>query len=58
MSEIKLKVSNLLSYPEAAKMLGVSRVTIYAMVKRGELHPFRISNRQYLLKEEIERLKK
>jgi len=57
MSEIRLQVSNLLNYSEAAHLLKVTRVTIYAIVKRGELHPVVIADRRYLLKKEVERLK-
>jgi len=56
MSEIRLQVSNLLNYSEAARMLQVSRQTVYAMIERGELHPLSIADRHYLLKEEVERL--
>lgn len=58
MTEIRLKVSNLISYSEAARTLHVTRVTIYAMVDRGDLHPLDIADRRYLLREEVERLKK
>jgi len=57
MSEIRLQVSNLLNYSESARTLGVTRVTIYAMIKRGELHPVVIADRRYLLREDVERLK-
>lgn len=57
MSEIRLQVSNLLNYTEAAYILGITRATIYAMIKRGELHPIAIADRRYLLQEEIDRLK-
>lgn len=56
MSEIRLQVNNLLNYTEAARLLQVTRVTIYAMIARGELHPLEIADRRYLLKEEVERL--
>lgn len=56
MSEIRLQVSNLLNYPEGARILGVTRATIYAMIERGELHPIVIADRRYLLREEVERL--
>ena len=57
MSEIiRLEVSNLIDYREAARMLGVSRQTIHAMIKRGDLHPFAIAERRYLLRQEVERL--
>lgn len=56
MSEIRLVVSNLMSYSDAARLLHVSRQTIYAMIDRGELRPIAIAERRYLLKEEVERL--
>jgi len=56
MSEIRLEVSNLIDYRQAARMLGVSRQTVHAMIKRGDLHPFTIAERRYLLKDEVERL--
>ncbi len=58
MSEVRLQVSNLLNYSESARILGVTRATIYAMIERGELHPIAIADRRYLLREEVERLKK
>lgn len=57
MSEIRLQVNNLLNYSDAARILGVTRVTIYAMIARGELHPLAVADRRYLLREEIERSK-
>lgn len=56
MSEIRLQVGGLLNYSEGARMLKVTRATIYAMIRRGELHPFVIADRRYLLREEVERL--
>jgi excisionase family DNA binding protein len=56
MSEIRLQVSNLITYQEAGGLLDVSRQTIHAMIKRGELHPFIIADRRFLLREEVERL--
>jgi len=57
MSEIRLQVNNILTYKDAARLLGVTRVTIYAMITRGELHPLIIADRRYLLREEVETLK-
>ena len=56
MPEIKLQTDNLLNYSEAACLLMVTRVTIYAMIKRGQLHPVVIADRRYLFKEEVEKL--
>jgi excisionase family DNA binding protein len=58
MREIRLQVSNLLNYSEAARILAVTRATVYAMIERGELHPWDIADRRYLLREEVERIKK
>ena len=57
MSEIRLTVSNLMNYSDAARLLRVSRQTIYAMIDRGELKSIEIAERRYLLREEVERLK-
>ena len=56
MPEIKLQTDDLINFSEAARWLGVTRVTLYAMIARGELHPLTIADRRYLLKEEVERL--
>ena len=56
MEKLTLEVSNLLSFSAAAKMLGVSRPTIYNMITRNELHPVSIGSNRYLLLSEIERL--
>ncbi len=58
MPEIRLQTDDILSYSEAARVLKVTRVTVYAMIERGELHPFSIADRRYLLREEVERLNK
>lgn len=52
--KIVLEVENLVSPSEAAKMLKVSRQTIYNMIERGELHPIAIGNNRYFLKSELE----
>lgn len=57
MAEIRLKVENILTYEGAAKLIGVSRPTIYLMIGRRELHPLEIGGRHFLMKEEVERLK-
>ena len=55
--EIKLHTDNLLNFSEASRLLQFTRVTIYAMIKKGQLNPVAIADRRYLLKEEVERLK-
>jgi excisionase family DNA binding protein len=53
MPDIKLSTDSLLNFSEAARLLKVTRVTIYAMINRGELHVVAIADRRYLLKEEV-----
>lgn len=55
MPEIKLQTDDLISFSEAARLLGVTRATVYAMIDRDELHPLAIADRRYLLREEVER---
>ena len=57
MSKITLNSDELITFSEAAKLLGVSRPTIYNLVKREALHPVLIGRNRYLLRAEIERLK-
>lgn len=58
MPEIKLQTENLLNFSEAARLLNVTRVTIYAMIRRGQLNSILIADRHYLFKEEVEGLRK
>jgi len=57
MPEIRIQTDDILSYSEAARLLKVTRMTVYAMIRRNELHPFAIADRRYLLREEVERLR-
>ena len=57
MAEITLKVSNLLTFAQAAKVLGVSRPTVYNLVKRGKLHAILIGGHQYCEGAEVKSLK-
>ncbi|PKL78935.1 MAG: hypothetical protein CVV27_02620 [Candidatus Melainabacteria bacterium HGW-Melainabacteria-1] len=57
MVEIRLRTEDLLNFKQTAKELGVTRVTVYKMIDRGELHPVIISDRRYLRKVEVEQLK-
>lgn len=52
-----MRVDDLLNYFEAADILGVTRMTVYNMIQRGELHPFEIADRRYLFRDEVERIK-
>lgn len=53
----EIKVESLLNYSQASLLLHVTRATIYAMIRRGELHPVAIADRRYLNKEEVEGLR-
>jgi len=57
MPEIKITTDDLLSFSEAARILKVTRMTVYAMIGRGELHPFRLAENRFLHREEVERLR-
>ena len=57
MDELTIKTNDLLTFTEAAKILGVSRPTLYNLVVKEELHPVVIGRNRYLLRTEIEGLK-
>jgi len=57
MAEVKLQIENILTYQQAAKLLQVSRPTVYLLIRRGDLHSLQIAGRHFLMKEEVERLK-
>lgn len=52
------EVPGLLTYTEAATLLGTSRPYIYYLVDHGRLHRIDIGDGGYVLKDEVERLKK
>lgn len=58
MTIVKFDTKDLISYAEAARILKVSRPSIYNYIKRYGLHPVEIGGNQYLLKKEIEQVKK
>jgi predicted DNA-binding transcriptional regulator AlpA len=55
---IEYKAEDLINLSQAATILGVSYPTIFAIIERGELVPIRIADRKYLVKAEVEDLKK
>ena len=57
MTELTLKIENLVTFTEAARRLGVSRSTVYNMVARYKLHPVAIGHNRYLLSNELEFLR-
>lgn len=58
MVELTLKVENLVTFTQAAKILGVSRPTIYNLIAKYKLHPLTIGRNRYLMREELEFLKR
>ena len=54
---ITIKTQDLLTFTAAAKILGVSRFTLYVWVdKKHQLHPFEIGGVRYLVRTEVESL--
>lgn len=56
MNELTIKTNDLITFTEAAKLLKVSRPTVYNMVSKEKLHPVIIGRNRYLLRAEIEGL--
>ncbi len=56
MARLSLNTNDLVTCNEAAKIIGVSRPTIYNMIERFQLHPVMIGRNRYLLRTEVEAL--
>jgi excisionase family DNA binding protein len=56
MGELTIKTNDLVTFTEAARLLNVSRPTIYNLVYKEQLHPVLIGRNRYLLRTEIEGL--
>ena len=54
----KLNSLDLVTFTEAANLLNISRPTVYNLVKKQRLHPVVFGRNRYLLRAEIETLKK
>jgi len=52
------KPEDLINLSQAAKILGVSYPTVFALIYRGELESVKIADRQYLVRGEVEELKR
>ena len=52
-----MEIPHLLSIPEAAGILDVSRNMVYKYIKRGRLNPVLVGGRQHLLRQEVEGLR-
>ena len=57
MEEITIRTPDLVTFTEAAKLLNVSRPTIYNLIEKQKLHVVAFGHNRYLLRAEIERLK-
>lgn len=57
MDKLTLNTNDLLTFSDAAKILNVSRPTIYNMVMREKLHPILIGRNRYLFRTEVERFR-
>ena len=55
---IAYKPDELINLSQAAEILGVSYPTVFALIEREELEPVKIADRQYLVKGEVEELKR
>jgi len=49
---------DLINLTQAAELLSVSYPTIFALMGRGDLVAVRIADRQYLVKDDVEELKR
>ena len=52
------KPEDLINLSQAAEILEVSYPTVFALIYRGELEPVKIADRQYLVRAEVEDLKR
>ncbi len=48
----------LINLSQAAVILGLSRPTIYKMIRRGELSPVKVAGLSYMDRREVEELKR
>ncbi len=55
--EITMQTTDLLTFSEAARILGVSRPTVYNLIRTKGLHPVVIGRNRYLLRAEVEVLR-
>jgi len=57
MADLELQVSNLINFTQAAKLLKISRPTIYNLIERNRLRPVCIGRNRFLIRQEVEGLK-
>lgn len=58
MTLTKYKTEDLINLSQAAAVLGVSYPTVFALIRRGELVSVKIADRQYLVREDVEELRR
>ena len=57
MQQIVITAPDLLTIDEARALLGVSRMQVWRLTKRGVLRPLYLGNRPYYIRAEVEGLK-
>jgi len=57
-TKIVVGSDDVVSVPEAAKILGVHHTTIYRWFQKGKVRPFRLGKQVYLTIDDVELLKK
>jgi len=57
-TKITVTTPDLVSFPKAAKELGIAPSTLYRMRDRGEFTPFRIGTQVFITATDLNRLRK
>lgn len=52
--ELTIRTPDLLTFTEAAEILGVSRPTVYNLIKKQRLHIVAFGRNRYLMRAEVE----
>lgn len=58
MEELIIRTEDLVNFSDAARMLKVSRPTVYNLIKKQRLHIVEFAHNRYLLRTEVEGLVK
>lgn len=58
MTKISIVTEDLLTIPEAMKLLGVSRMHLWRLRKEGKIQEIQLGKHTYLTKAEVERIAK
>ena len=57
MTKITLETADLINYPQAAHILGVSRQSVYNFIEQGDLCPVAVGRARFLLRADVLHLK-